>query len=489
MDALKAGLSTACLILVALPLQAQQPQPKPLCELQDTEKTCETKVQAAYSTDAKEVAKDSVTDLLAAKNTGSAPGTSPLAANSFTDFFSTLKAALDSGSSESDADDEAVGFELSRCARGEQPINGIQCQVRLRLGGAELYEPVKAALPAATREARAKELASELDLGDSLVVGLFFNLAGLSYGRVPRFADEPLYDGIWQTIDSEVSMDEANTATLEYEALRKQVKQKLPAFDGNTPFSKVFDVDQSVARAALAAREASWRTEYDTLARTQKLLEKYRYYDLVDLTNNQPQINFGVEYRQHSDLAGPDEVRAKVSYEHGFVNVNTARRYVMERCTLPADDSKRVVNCLGTYLSDAKVQKRLKGGDRVAASIEYVSRRDYSITLPADAVNLTEDSGRALIGALAYGFYTSFDERGEARSRLDVVASYEDVDSDPERQDRGQAVATFSQTLLGKTTLSISLVYATKPEFRGEVDEELSGRLGLNYKWGKLTEL
>jgi hypothetical protein len=36
--------------------------------------------------------------------------------------------------------------------------------------------------------------------------------------------------------------------------------------------------------------------------------------------------------------------------------------------------------------------------------------------------------------------------------------------------------------------VALSLVYATKPEFRGEVDEEISARLGFNYKWGNVAE-
>jgi hypothetical protein len=35
----------------------------------------------------------------------------------------------------------------------------------------------------------------------------------------------------------------------------------------------------------------------------------------------------------------------------------------------------------------------------------------------------------------------------------------------------------------------LSVVYATKPEFFGEVDKELSARLGFNYKLSKLGAL
>ena len=183
-------------------------------------------------------------------------------------------------------------------------------------------------------------------------------------------------------------------------------------------------------------------------------------------------------------LAGPDEWRAKLVYERGFVNVNSVRNLCSAKSAAPDR-----VSCFTSYLDAPSTQKRLEGGDRVALSAEFLRRKKYSISLPADAINLAEKSYKSLIGSLAYGFYTAFDDKGDAQSRLDVKANYEDVSSDPQRQDGERSVTTFSQRVIGGTILSLSLVYATKPEFRGEVDEELSARLGFNYKWGKLGAL
>ena len=68
------------------------------------------------------------------------------------------------------------------------------------------------------------------------------------------------------------------------------------------------------------------------------------------------------------------------------------------------------------------------------------------------------------------------------RPRFDLKASYEDFSDDPVRQDRGVATATFSYPVSPGFFLTLGAVYATKPEFRGEVDEEISARLGLTYK-------
>src|SRR5262249_45047429 len=139
---------------------------------------------------------------------GSAPAASPTAATTFSDFFTTLKAAADSGSTGGNKDDDAIGFEISRCLREDQPpeVAGtanarsfrIQCQARVRAGGAKLYDSIKKALPADVRDARTKQLEGGLGFGDTVSAGVFFNLVGKEWGRVPQFATSALYDEIWQ---------------------------------------------------------------------------------------------------------------------------------------------------------------------------------------------------------------------------------------------------------------------------------------------------
>jgi hypothetical protein len=41
---------------------------------------------------------------------------------------------------------------------------------------------------------------------------------------------------------------------------------------------------------------------------------------------------------------------------------------------------------------------------------------------------------------------------------------------------------TFSQKVVDDMVLSLGVVYANKPEFRGDVDKELSACAGLSYK-------
>jgi len=76
-------------------------------------------------------------------------------------------------------------------------------------------------------------------------------------------------------------------------------------------------------------------------------------------------------------------------------------------------------------------------------------------------------------------------DAGAGAARIDVEAKYEDVSDDPMRQSRFVATATYSQNLFDGNGLSLSIVYANRPEYRGEVDEEFSARAGLKFKIDK----
>ena len=62
---------------------------------------------------------------------------------------------------------------------------------------------------------------------------------------------------------------------------------------------------------------------------------------------------------------------------------------------------------------------------------------------------------------------------------LNAAREYNDSD---QMNDRTVFTLTGTRNLLPGMSLTAGLVWANKPEFRGEVDQELSARLGLNYK-------
>ena len=75
-----------------------------------------------------------------------------------------------------------------------------------------------------------------------------------------------------------------------------------------------------------------------------------------------------------------------------------------------------------------------------------------------------------------------FTEAGRGQSRVDFSWSYEDVGDDPNRKDRSLVTLTYSQRVAGDVILAAGVTWANEPEFRGEVNHEISARVGLTYK-------
>jgi hypothetical protein len=197
-------------------------------------------------------------------------------------------------------------------------------------------------------------------------------------------------------------------------------------------------------------------------------------------------LHFGIEYAARDDAVGPDELRAKITYERGAVNTNSLRDFIagrsgIENCSLAADERDRVARCISEYLQDPQIAQSLQHGDRIAVTLEYVRRERYQAGFGAPAVSFNQDAFDSFIASAMYGRYLSMNENGMS-SRVDFVAAYEDVSNDPNRQDRGVAAATYSRDISQGVSLQIGLVYATKPEFRAEAEHDLTARLGLNFK-------
>jgi hypothetical protein len=479
--------------LLALLLGSGSAAAQVLCTLEDTEQSCLKKHQADVNQGAEEIsgAPAELEETLSKRTTGMAQAVGSDLAASFSDFFSSFKAAADTAPGSDAGGDGAIAFELGHCPGSTSAKAKLQCQARLRLGGATLYEPLKLALPEDTREERTAELEKGLEVGDSITTGVFFNLVGQKFGRVPRFDSEPLFDAANRYASSRPPRDQ-NALDRAYDRLVSDITGRLDIeFDGETPFTAIANKDPKAGAKLLAAYEEKVIAEFGSMAQMRQRLKEARYFDLVDLVNNQSQLSFGVEYTQRNDLAGPDEWRGKFVWEKGFVNVTSAHDYVYGKGCREAALSQemrseaRDVGCLQQYLSDPRTQRRLKDGDRLSVSVEYVHRNKYSVGLIADEITLDEKAYNSLIGAASYGYYLDFDDDDEPTSRIDVKASYEDVSGDSSRQDRGVLSATFSQRILGSTILALSLVYGTKPEYRGDVDQEIGAHIGFNYKWAK----
>lgn len=215
---------------------------------------------------------------------------------------------------------------------------------------------------------------------------------------------------------------------------------------------------------------ASILAERDSLSRFSKRLRKAGFYDVLDLVGNQPQLSFTATYRSRDEAAGPNEFNAAFSYEEGMKNVNDLRN----RC------GEIDMACLADFL--ATDAEKIRGARRIRFNAEYTRISRLSFVMPAPGFSYLAEPTERLAASFTFGGYIGREMSGHRRSRFDLSATYEDFSDDPLRQDRGLASATLTYPLMQGFFLSLGAVYATKPEFRGDVDEELSARAGFTYK-------
>lgn len=233
---------------------------------------------------------------------------------------------------------------------------------------------------------------------------------------------------------------------------------------------------QALVQGYLDAYAALIRAAYVELQQHIAQLEDAGFFVIPDLINNQPQLNLTIDYRDRDTLVGQDEFSFKLTYEKGFININGLRSFDEASC-----DGIGMNDCLGAYMTEER-RSAMQRGDRLAFSAAFSRRQAYSRTFDPAMAAFELPSEESLLASLSYGRYVRFGDNERGATRVEFSASYEDVDGDTMRQDRLFATTTFSQQITDEAALSFSLVYANKPEYRGEVGTELSARLGINYK-------
>jgi hypothetical protein len=456
-----------------------------LCERTDTRQACENRYTDRANKVAQNLVKEAGQESVTA-NTGNGNAVSPLPTSAFTDFFNLLQTSAATGEGGAD-DPEALAFELNHCGMPAVPDRRFACQIRGRAQKPKLYDPLKKALEAADLATQATDLDNGLDVTDQVTAGIFISRVGDKWGSGLSPVSIALYNDLKKEAESIAA---TTTGVVNAGAFNAEITRWLQDNLKNHPRRDEFA--PNISNAALTFEELvppdlvdPLLAQYEKFAEANVALTSARFQalrevgsrELARLINQQPQLYAGIEYSSMSEFAGQDGLRAKITYETGFANVNRYRQYARRHCT----GIDGVSPCLLKYLAEPGVKASLESGNRLAVTIEHVRHRRYDVSIPDTAIALSVPSSRSWIGSLALGRYlNSFAE--DQKTRVDVVASWEDVSDDPARQDRGIATATVSRQLSGDWVLAVGLVYATKPEFRAEADKDLSLRLGLNYK-------
>jgi hypothetical protein len=237
----------------------------------------------------------------------------------------------------------------------------------------------------------------------------------------------------------------------------------------------------TTARATLEGAVQELRTDIPLAnAKLEKDLGLNGFTRLADLIEGNPRLVVSGNYRQRSGAAGPDTMSVDVTYQWGQVSYRAAKRLAKEKgiASLNAD-------FLDAYFED---HGRLEGAAPLFSLVGSYAETN-SFLVPIAGVNdpFRRDAGHKLsIKGTAARYF------GGGRDRkLEFTAAYDDVSNDASLQDRFVADLTWVEKLsdtlaqaVGGSEFVASLVWANKPEFLGDVDQDFGLRAGLKWSLG-----
>jgi hypothetical protein len=426
------------------------------CEESDTYNSCSDRLAGQLA----DLGGDALLSEVAAKNTG--------AGSTINDFLPPLRAIVESHGL--GGVDGALGFEWSNPLRLPKRE---QNKLVFELAKSELYDPMKSSLREAGLAGEIDALEDKIDEADDISVGFSYSRASARHGRDPRLHAD-IVDQLLRTITvpptNDSTLTDFEAAVFEAAAETDREIDLDAPFDSNgmTPEERskyMALVEQSIAGHHRSMREFG------------EQLRKLGFYRFLDLVNNQPQWSFTAKYRLRDDAVGPDELKVSLSYEKGWANVNAFRRHRDRSCSGLAD-----MNCLASYLARPDVIADLQQSLRVSVKAEYSKLSKVDFALPNGAYRYFAEPSERFSFSAGFGRYLGGEQQGATRTRLDLSLGYEDFSGDRNRQGRGLATAELTFPVANGLFLSFGGVYATRPEFRGDVDEEISARAGILYK-------
>lgn len=401
-------------------------------------------------------------------NTGPSGAAVESGAATTNDYIPFIQALLGTSPGGEGAGDN-LGLEFSNFL----PIpDSLQHKVTVQLLGSELYGPLEDALLEAQLASEKEALEKQVGANDDISLSVSVSRSTEGHGRSPTLNADLFYELLKTNVPNESLATQTRQEFAALLAAKGVTRSKLDS-DG---FSAI--ANEADRKTIIASYERMESASQQELVQIRENLKATGFYTALDLLSNNPQWSFVANYRSRDELAGPDEFSATVKYEIGWPNLDQARKN--SKCK---DDDACLAKKLSDVLSSPQLIKSRNSSPRFSLGLSYSERARYDYLLPDTTFEFLNDSASSLVGSVAYGMFLSGTPADTNRIRMDLSVTYEDVSDDPSRNDRGFAKATFTYPVGNGTFLSIGAVYATKPEYRGEVDEELSARAGLLYKF------
>lgn len=388
----------------------------------------------------------------------------------------------------------------------EKPIHFLgNRNIKVSLSGiiarGEVFKDALDKIPESIRKDRKTTLEGEVGDFDQTDLKISFNYEPNSTSAETRWGRDPEdYTDVVEELDVEL-LDRSVVDALSREVLplvdqRAREKGLLP--DADTVLGDLYDKDE-LADVLKTWQAAVKKTKESLKAAGAAQTDLYEYLGL--LISAQPQLFLEHEQFLRSELTGPEKRTSRLTFECGVRNnLNNFVRWakVNQQAGCAVDQKYRPnLACLRAYRN--LKEDALERGWRISLTAQYDEFDDYLFSLPADNVELSLPAretwkAKAGIGRRFANFSllgivggNSAEENAtihERPARIDLTAEYE-FDSIDEAKKRLVATLTLSQPMFDNTVASLTLVYANRPEFLGDVDEKLGARFGFTIKRDK----
>lgn len=473
------------MLLVLLPLLAVPQRSLALehCAKATNEVDCEAKVRDALLKDipvAKQASAEEARQTIEALKKGAekemarellakvAPEIAALpgASAAFEDFLSRLKIGV---TSEGTDNAQALALDFTDFL-GLSTEDGYKLQAVAR--DPALYEPLSTQLSEENRDKRTKGLGAF----DDVLVTFAYSPSTPRLGK-NLGANQILIDDLFNLFltENKPLAEAATSAKDARDNLAARLQLDFPAAFNDQDELLDFNLIKDSTRQTeyRQAVESAQVADAKRLSSLSKILHHRRFFELADLVANQPQLILKATRTLRDELTGPEETTVHVAYEQGFVNMNSLRK-ALKTCR------QEMTTCYTAYLTDHRMDIA-KDQNRLTFSFDWTRGEDYGAAI--DGVRVDAPGKERWTLEATYGRNLRVDEKGRFTSRYDFTGSWEDWSDDPMHQDRGLAKLSFTQKVTADMSLVLGAVWASKPEFRGEVDEEVSARFGLTYRF------
>jgi len=330
-------------------------------------------------------------------------------------------------------------------------------------------------LPVAVRQSTKEAFEKDLgDLDDLEAQLRWTNASGTPDAIIQELASaifQPAYEEAAQKIMISLGVREAELREL----IAQDLAVAIPAV-GATPVSKICSVPAAkehflqIVAEIRGKGEAGLKTMGDSLT-------KAHFFDLADLIDGEPHWSVEADYRRRADAAGPDSRSASLRYEFGNISFRDYKSW--------AKKNEKAIGAASVqeYLESQAARKALP---KFSLSVDYSSSPELRTPLVPGSPDFVQPDASKISAVARGGLYFG----GGRDRRLELDATYDDVRDDPARQDRlvvklswVEKLSNLAQTVAG-SDLVVTLVYASKPEFLGDVDKELGMRFGLKWSLG-----